>query len=126
MRTRSRLMRLAVTFAMQPDANRSRAFAMSYVGVRTARYSYVEYRRASLSTRGEGIHAPLGAGRTTDAELYDLQLDPYELENRAKTPRYRQIRAELSALTQSLEGCVGADCLTVAAPPEPGRSPRTR
>ena len=35
LRTRSRLMRLAVRFAMQPDANRRRAFAMSTRGVST-------------------------------------------------------------------------------------------
>jgi len=89
--------------------------ALSYVGVRTARYSYVEYRRATFASRAEGIRARLGAGRTTEAELYDLARDPYELKNRAKTPRYRGIRTELSALTNQLDRCSGADCVTVAA-----------
>ena len=44
----------------------------SYVGVRTSRYAYIEYRRANYGARTEGIAAPIGAGRTTDAELYDL------------------------------------------------------
>jgi arylsulfatase A-like enzyme len=88
---------------------------LSYVGVRTARYSYVEYRRATFSSRAEGIHSRLGAGRTTEAELYDLARDPYELKNRAKTPRYRRIRHELAALTRQLENCSGADCVATAA-----------
>jgi N-acetylglucosamine-6-sulfatase len=99
---------------------------LSYAGVRTARYSYVEYRRASFPSRAEGIHARLGAGRTTATELYDLALDPYELKNRAKTPRYGEIRAQLSALTGRLERCVGADCVTVAALPEPRRHKNLR
>lgn len=98
---------------------------LSYVGVRTARYSYVEYRRASFGSRGEGIRARLGAGRTTDAELYDLALDPYELKNRAKNRQYRTIRLELAGLTRQLENCSGSECITVAAVPEPG-APKSR
>jgi arylsulfatase A-like enzyme len=87
---------------------------LSYAGVRTARYSYVEYRRATFASRSEGIHARLGAGRTTETELYDLARDPYELKNLAKNPRYQAIRRQLSSLTEQLENCSGADCVTTA------------
>ena len=80
----------------------------SYVGVRTARYAYVEYRRASFPTRGAGIRAQLGAGRTTEHELYDLQADPYELENLASTPRYRTIKAKLGGIDGTARGVRGA------------------
>jgi arylsulfatase A-like enzyme len=98
----------------------------SYVGVRTTRYAYVEYRRANFSSRGAGVQARLGAGRTTDRELYDLQRDPYELTNRASSVRYREIRAQLATLTSALEGCVGPACVTVAAFPDPSVRPNSR
>ena len=97
----------------------------SYIGVRTARYMYVEYRRATFGTRGAGIRAQLGAGRTTETELYDLKLDPYELENLASTGRYRPIKSRLAALSAQLETCVGPDCVAAAELPEPAR-PRSR
>ncbi len=57
----------------------------SYVGVRTARYAYFEYRRARFDTRAAGIDAEIGAGRTTERELYDLAARPL----RAAQPRPR-------------------------------------
>src|SRR5205085_2783147 len=74
----------------------------SYVGVRTARYMYVEYRRANLDSRRAGMEAPIGAGRTTDRELYDLASDPYELRNRATDRTYAGARSELARLTATL------------------------
>ena len=91
----------------------------SYIGVRTARYAYVEYRRANFSARRAGIGAPIGVGRTTDRELYDLQRDPYELTNRASAAAYREVRTQLAVLTRALEGCVGPECATVAAISDP-------
>jgi arylsulfatase A-like enzyme len=93
----------------------------SYMGVRTARYSYVEYRRASFESRGAGIRAALGSGRTTEREMYDLERDPYELENVASDPRYRMIRARLATLTAELERCEGPECVAVAGLPSPER-----
>jgi N-acetylglucosamine-6-sulfatase len=88
---------------------------LSYAGVRTARYSYVEYRRAAFDRRPDGVHARLGAGRTVEVELYDLARDPYELKNLAKARRYREPRRQLSDLTRRLERCFGADCVATAA-----------
>lgn len=82
----------------------------SYVGVRTRRYAYFEYRRASYATRSEGIVAPIGAGRTTERELYDLTRDPNQLRSRASDPAYSAARSQLAELTSRLERCSGADC----------------
>ena len=71
------------------DATTSRARGAgykvrSYVGVRTSRYAYFEYRRANFDSLAAGIHARIGAGRSTDVELYDLVRDPYELAQRGR------------------------------------------
>jgi arylsulfatase A-like enzyme len=91
----------------------------SYVGVRTARYAYTEYRRASYDTMREGVAAPIGAGRVTDVELYDLRRDPFELENAAARPVYRAARRELARLTAQLEQCSAEDCFVRARVPVP-------
>jgi arylsulfatase A-like enzyme len=83
----------------------------SYVGVRTARYAYFEYHRANYETQTEGIEAPIGAGRRTERELYDLVRDPNELRNLARDPGYGFARDELAALVARLERCEGPDCL---------------
>ena len=72
--------------------------ATSYVGVRTARWSYVEYRRASAASKPAAIALPIGAGRTIGVELYDMRRDPYQLENLAEVRRYRPVRSALRAL----------------------------
>ena len=61
------------------------------VGVRTARYLYVE-------------HA------TGERELYDLQRDPGELTNRIGAPAYRDEQRELAHTLLRLRDCVGAEC----------------
>ncbi len=91
----------------------------SYVGVRTARYAYVEYRRANYPTQAAGASAPIGVGRTTDHELYDLERDPGELRNASRSPAYATARAQLAALTRQLEHCSGDECVisfSVAGP----------
>jgi len=91
----------------------------SYVGVRTSRYAYFEYRRANFDSRPAGVGAPIGSGRTTDVELYDLARDPYELANRARDRAYATARRELAALTGQLEACSGANCVVTADVPVP-------
>jgi arylsulfatase A-like enzyme len=93
----------------------------SYVGVRTARYAYLEYRRANYATREEGIAAAIGTGRTSERELYDLARDPNELRNVARDPAYAAARAELAELTARLEHCSGPDCVISAAVTGPRR-----
>ena len=68
----------------------------SYVGVRTARYATSSTGARASTARGAGVVGAIGAGRTTDRELYDLQRDPYELKNRQRRREYRTIRARLA------------------------------
>jgi arylsulfatase A-like enzyme len=99
-----------------------RAFKVrSYVGVRTARYTYVEYRRARVASREEGVELEIGAGRTTDTELYDLRRDPYQLQSRDRDPAYAGARSDLAGLLDRLEGCSGPACAVAARVPGPGR-----
>jgi arylsulfatase A-like enzyme len=86
----------------------------SYVGVRTARYAYIEYHRAGYATQTEGIEAPIGAGRRTDRELYDLVRDPSQLRNLAREPAYGSARTQLAALVDRLEDCEGPECVVSA------------
>jgi arylsulfatase A-like enzyme len=91
----------------------------SYVGVRSERYAYFEYRRANYGSKSDGEEAPIGAGRTTERELYDLARDPYELRNLARDRRYGAARAQLAGLVGRLEHCSGAACVvnaTVSGP----------
>jgi arylsulfatase A-like enzyme len=91
----------------------------SYVGVRTSRYAYTQYRRASFATEAEGAAAPIGAGRVTDLELYDLLRDPFELRSVDADPAYAEARRALARLTARLEHCSGAACVVAAGVPGP-------
>jgi len=64
---------------------------VNYVGVRTDRYMYAEY--------GTGEH-----------ELYDLRLDPFELQNQAGNPVYAPVTSALQRLLGSEAGCAGKGC----------------
>ena len=94
----------------------------SYVGVRTARYAYFEYHRANYATKDEGVAAPIGAGRRTERELYDLVRDPNQLRNLAGDPGYAFARTELAALVERLERCEGPECTVSAGVSEPRRA----
>jgi arylsulfatase A-like enzyme len=65
----------------------------SYCGVRTAQFKYVEYSDGS-------------------EELYDMLLDPYELESRAADPAYRALKLALHRRMVQL-----------CTPPPPGFTP---
>lgn len=92
----------------------------SYVGVRTARYAYVQHRRAAVASMSEGVAAPIGAGRVTDVELYDLRRDPFQLRNVGDSPAYRRPRAALATLSSRLEACEASTCVLSAPVPPPG------
>ena len=63
--------------------------SQEYTGLRTSRYMFAVY--------GNG-----------EEELYDLQVDPYELENRSFDPAYTAVRAELTDRLQRLRFCAAA------------------
>jgi arylsulfatase A-like enzyme len=65
--------------------------SQEFVGLRTPRYQFSVY--------GNG-----------EEELYDLQADPYELENRAGDPEFAGIKAELAARLERLQLCSGVTC----------------
>jgi arylsulfatase A-like enzyme len=69
------------------------------VGIRTARYLYVEHAN-------------------DERELYDLRRDPGQLTNRFGAPAYREVQAHLARTLRGLRDCVGAECrVDLAAPP---------
>jgi N-acetylglucosamine-6-sulfatase len=68
------------------------AWDRPYKGVRTERYTYVVWTE------------------TGEQELYDRQVDPYQLENVVDDPGYAAVRDELAAKLEQLDGCAGKDC----------------
>jgi arylsulfatase A-like enzyme len=75
---------------------------LTFRGVRTNRWLYVRYRNG-------------------DHELYDLASDPFELDNRARDPRYADTERALDALTTRLASCRGPDCRATPRIPGPSR-----
>jgi len=67
----------------------------NYYGIRLGRYKYIEW--------------PDG-----EKELYDLNRDPYELNNRSKDPNLFPIRNFLHRELERLETCSGKTCQEVA------------
>lgn len=75
-----------------PRYRREVAEGWYYRGVRTARYTYVEYP-------GDGF-----------VEMYDRAKDPSQLTNIARDPAYKALESELARRTGLLSGCSGAGC----------------
>jgi hypothetical protein len=68
-----------------------------YEGIRLGPYKYIEW--------------PDG-----EKELYDINKDPFELNNIVRVPNYFPIRAFLHAQLIRLEACVGRHCSEVSPP----------
>jgi N-acetylglucosamine-6-sulfatase len=96
----------------------------SFVGVRTARYTYVEHYQAEAASLEEGFGLPIGVGALTDVELYDLSVDPEELRSLDTSVAYAGPRAALASATARLRSCGGGDCLAESFVPEPQPQPR--
>ena len=91
----------------------------SWSGVRTRHYAYIEYYRAEVGSLDQGFGLPIGSGSLTDTELYDLDRDPHELQNRASDIAYAQTKAALAEALAGLRSCSGADCDLDVTPPPP-------
>jgi L,D-peptidoglycan transpeptidase YkuD (ErfK/YbiS/YcfS/YnhG family) len=77
-----------------------------YQGVRTRRYTFMEYPRSG------------------ELELYDRRKDPAQLNNVAYRPAYRQTRRALAAKLLQLKNCAGDSCLNVSGSvPDPRSEP---
>jgi N-acetylglucosamine-6-sulfatase len=76
-----------------PDARKPRGFtdARTTIGIRTSRYKLI--RDAS--------------GKV---ELYDLDVDPNELESVADDPKYREVLDDLNRLWRKYKDCAGTEC----------------
>ncbi len=77
----------------------------TYAAVRNESYVYVEH------TGGEDDGA---------IELYDLAVDPYELDNRHGRSDYAGVEAQLADRLVELRACAGATCSASPAGPGPG------
>jgi arylsulfatase A-like enzyme len=74
----------------------------TYRGYRDPRYTFARYAGGFM-------------------ELYDRDVDPYELNNLASEPGYTLLRRELLARTRTLSSCAGATCRQGFDPvPTPG------
>jgi hypothetical protein len=72
-------------------------------GIRDSRYSYWKYT--------DGFE-----------ELYDREIDPYQMDSVANNSRYAAVKAALIAEWNSLKNCSGKDCQVASATipdPEP-------
>jgi hypothetical protein len=74
-----------------PDGEDGEPIGTEYTAVRTQRYKYVE-------------------NATGELELYDLELDPYELQNQAANPAYDEIEGALAQRLAALRTCQGKSC----------------
>jgi N-acetylglucosamine-6-sulfatase len=85
-------------FAENPGREHGRELSIEaggFSGVRTQRYIYLEY----FSKQDNGFK-----------EMYDLQNDPYELQNVANDPSYAAARNALAARLAKIRGCSGDAC----------------
>jgi N-acetylglucosamine-6-sulfatase len=84
----------------EPDAIKSAAntdTAPAYRSIRTDRYEYTIYSNGQ-------------------SELYDMRLDPYQLHNVVKDPRYRYVRRWLFEHLIPLSTCAAAACRVEIGP----------
>ena len=67
-------------------------------------------RRAARSPRSAPAATSTSRNATGELELYDLALDPYELQNQILNPAYDAAEASLAARLASLRACAGESC----------------
>ena len=89
-------------FAKRPGRLRGRELSIEtnrYTGVRTERYKYVKH----IAGRNRGFE-----------ELYDLDVDPFELQNVALDPAYADVRFALRSGLGRVRRCDAEQCLRAA------------
>jgi arylsulfatase A-like enzyme len=67
----------------------------------------------SGSSHSEGIHTDRYVYITNERneeELYDLQSDPFQIDNRIDDPALKSIKDDLAQRTRKAKGCKGAEC----------------
>lgn len=89
------------------DASMPQQWDQPYRGVRTARWKYVSwcYKNDPILQPNNQTCIPTG-----ETELYDLQADPYELNNLTNNPSYSSQKTQLQNELAALQSCVGANC----------------
>lgn len=85
---------------MKPSGADATNPAQTFLGVRTAGYSYLEYPDYGLR------------------DLYDMQADPWQLANLA-TVADPGLLARLSQATTALAACSGSSCRSLEDAPAP-------
>jgi N-acetylglucosamine-6-sulfatase len=86
--------RSLIPLAQLPGSQRGRELLIeepTFEAIRTARYMYAEHNSG-------------------EKELYDLQKDPFELQNRSGTSSYASVEAQLADDLHRLQSCAGSSC----------------
>ncbi len=95
--------RSLIPVAQSPGLEQGRQLLVEEPGfeaIRTGRYMYAEFN-------------------TGEKELYDLAIDPYELQSRDADPAYASVRARLATRLHKLQTCAGSSCRVHQSDPAP-------
>ncbi len=89
------------------DASMPQQWDQPYRGVRTDRWKFVVWCQKNDPVEARDVQTCTPTG---EQELYDLQTDPYELNNLASNSTYASVKAGLATKLNSLSSCVGTAC----------------
>ena len=95
--------RSLIPVVTHPGIDRNRELLIeepTFKAIRTQRFLYAEHK-------------------TGERELYDLEIDPYELHSRHDDPAYASVEAELARRLRGLRDCAGASCRVYHPDPPP-------
>jgi N-acetylglucosamine-6-sulfatase len=107
------ILELAGAKARLPQDGRSLLRAIRHPGRESGRELVIESNRYEAVRTERYIYAEHERGLDVGArELYDLALDPYQLDNRARDPAYGGVRKALAQRLRKLNGCAGSECRT--------------